>query len=64
MVQEDLFEAGRLLLQEVPSSGEVAAAGGSVPVLAAVYVGLSVLLLLQLIRQLTAEVGVPWIPGN
>jgi len=52
MVQEDLFEAGRLLLQEVPSSGEVAAAGGSVPVLAAVYVGLSVLLLLQLIRPL------------
>ena len=52
MIQEDLFEAGRLLLQDTPSPGDTAMAGGGVPVLAAVYVGLSVLMFLLLVRPL------------
>ena len=52
MREEDLFEAGRLLFQDVPSSGGTAASGGGVPLLAAIYVGLSVLLLLLMVRPL------------
>lgn len=50
MIQEELFKAGRLLLPDTPSAGEVAVATEGIPVLVSVYIGISVLFLILLIR--------------